>query len=246
MGTFKKVGQMIDDAVSIIIPDTCEICGRTLTRAEKYICLGCNIAMPRTNIHKAQTNRITERLSRSVPDARLASWFIYRRGSAYASMIHSIKYRDRPKMGRRLAEIFSEELIADNWFDGIDMIVPVPMHFLKRLKRGYNQSREIASGVSRKTGIPVSNNLYAKTGHISQTRFGFRERVMNISSTMFGVRRADELNGKHILIVDDVITTGATIEGAATAMINAVRELDNVQNPPLRLSILSLALTSIT
>lgn len=246
MGTIKKIGQLIDDALSIVVPDTCEICGRTLTRTEKYICLDCNLSMPRTDIHRTTSNRIAERVSRHVPGTRVASWFIYRRGSAYASMIHSIKYRDRPKMGREFARMFSEELAADNWFEGIDMILPVPMHFLKQARRGYNQSREIAKGVSLTTGITIADNLYARIGHSTQTKLGYNERMMNITHDMFGVRRPEELAGRHILVIDDVITTGATIEGVTMALAAAVNRLSNAPNPPFRLSVLSLALTSIT
>jgi ComF family protein len=226
----------VADAVSTVLPSTCEICGRSLTASEHWLCLDCYLALPRTNVHRQSANRVSDRLLRYRPDVRVASWFFYRRQGQYAALIHSIKYNDRPSMGVYFGEQFARELLADNFFDGIDIMLPVPLHWTKLLRRGYNQSRKIAQGVQRVCNLPIGNNLYARHTHATQTRRTRDERMTNVQHDLFGVRNPAELVGKRVLIIDDVITTGSTIEACVSALTRAVPTIGAVH-------ILSLAMT---
>ncbi|MDE6396959.1 MAG: ComF family protein, partial [Muribaculaceae bacterium] len=137
-------------------------------------------------------------------------------------LIHAIKYHDRPLLARYLGREFASELVADRFFENnpVDIILPIPLHWTRFVKRTYNQARQIALGVSDMTGIPIGDNLQAVRRHVSQTKSGSESRARNVEG-VFGVRHAEELDGLHIALLDDVITTGATITAAAGAIINA-------------------------
>jgi ComF family protein len=219
---------ILSDAISAVVPSTCEICGASLTSSEHWLCLDCLLALPRTNVHRRATNRVSERLLRYFPDCRLASWYYYRRQGQYAALIHSIKYADRPKMGTYFGRMYATELAVDRFFDGIDIILPVPIHWTKFLWRGYNQSLCIARGVADVCGLPIGNQLYARHTHATQTRRSQTERMANVQHDLFGVRRASSLSGKRVLLIDDVVTTGSTVEACVSALKRAVPTLAGI------------------
>lgn len=225
------------DLLNVIIPDLCTVCHTSLVRGEKIVCLKCLMDLPRTNLHKLQPNLIHERLiSLSTPVERASSLFWYYRGNEFAALIHDAKYNSRPKVAAHLARMHARELQGYSFFDGIDLILPVPMHSLKKLVRGYNQSEVIAKGISDVTGLRVSDNLSTLRLHSSQTRKGAEQRQENTREN-YAVERPEELQGKHILLVDDVITTGATL-------VSCMRAIHKVC-PDTRFSIFSLALTHL-
>lgn len=203
----------------ILAPDICIVCGRPLSAAERFICLDCDMAMPRLSVHISGThNRVSEHLMRLTPEPRLASMFRYSRHNPYSTLIHAMKYKDMPGIGNFLGEKFAAEIQASGFFAGIDALVPVPIHWRRRFSRGYNQSTQIARGVSDATGIPVIEALQATTPHVSQTRRSGAERLANVSADHFRVRNPDALAGKEILLIDDIITTGTTVESCVLAL----------------------------
>lgn len=224
------------ELASVIVPETCEVCGRSLVDGEHTLCLDCDFHMPRCRIHHLEFNAIHQRMLRHVPIERAAAYFYYVRQSPYTNLILSAKYRGRPRIIRRLACAFAREIATDGFFNGIDLILPVPMHRLKRLRRGYNQTDHMARGISEATGIAVADNLRASRTHSSQTRKSAAERWENARAG-FHVTDADNLSGKHLLIIDDVITTGATITACCEAVHRAA--------PSARISVLSIGLTNI-
>ena len=123
-------------------------------------------------------------------------------------------------------------------FDGIDVIVPIPLHGRRRFSRGYNQSHEIACGVSRASGIPVDDSLYAVRAHSSQTGFSRSDRLRNVMGSM-ALRRPGAYAGQHVLLLDDIFTTGATMETA----IRAILDGSDASTRPRAISILPLGLT---
>lgn len=227
---------LAEDFVNLIFPNVCTVCGRTLVRGERVICLGCLMSLPRTDLHRLQPNTIHERLMAvGHPVDRATSLFYYYRDNGFARLIHDTKYRGRPVVGRALAKMHADELLPTGFFDGIDAIVPVPLHFIKRLQRGYNQAREIAEAIGEATSIPVIDALGARF-HRSQTRKDAHARLMN-TRDIYHVTSPDGIEGKHILLVDDVITTGAT-------MLSCIRALKKAC-PQTRVSVYSLAITQL-
>lgn len=223
------------DMFNVIIPDLCTVCHTSLIPGEDIMCLKCMINLPRTNLHSTQPNIIHERLiSLNEPIEKASSLYWYYKENEYASLIHDAKYNNRPIVAKKLAEIHAKELINESFFDGIDIIIPVPMHPLKRLMRGYNQSEMIADAISDVSGIKVSYNLELKRFKMSQTRKNAIQRQQNIMEA-FKVINPHELNGKHILLVDDVITTGATLVSCMRCIHESASDT--------RFSIFSLALT---
>lgn len=152
-----------------------------------------------------------------VPFERATAHFFYAPGSDLAQLIQDFKYRSFPGVAERLGEIMGEELLRVGYFYDIDGILPIPLHFTKRLRRGYNQAECLARGISNGTGVPVLKNLIASRAHRTQTSKSHEERAMNIRG-VFDVKGRADLQGKHLLIVDDVCTTGSTLREAALTL----------------------------
>lgn len=228
---------MLKALLDTILPRRCTVCDSTLIAGEDVMCLDCLMKLPATRITDYCDNVIHERLvSLRPPLAKAAACFYYRHESQYVRLIHDTKYNGRPRVGRTLARMHARELAADGFFEGIDMLMPVPLHPLKEFMRGYNQSREIALGLSEVSGLPVADNLRADGWHGSQTRLNARLRRLNARGR-FKVVDAGELEGMHLLVVDDVITTGSTVLAALEALHRA--------SPGSQLSVYSLTLTQL-
>lgn len=225
-----------DDLLSMFFPALCEVCGRPLVKGEEVICTACNLDMPRCNFHTDPFNTIHQRLAGHAPIERAAGYFYYYRGDMFTQPVLAAKYKNRPNALRVLARNFAEEISADGFFDGIDLIVPVPMHWRKRMSRGYNQTDYLALGLSEATGIAVGHNLKAVRSHSTQTRKGAFERWRNSLDT-YEVVGVESLAGKHLLVVDDVITTGATMLACCKALHRAL--------PHATLSVLALGVTNL-
>lgn len=236
MGLRDSIKTWCADLLSMLYPDCCEVCGTRLVRGEKVICTECDLKMPRCNIHTQDFNAIHQRLAGHTLIDRAAGYFYYYRSSPYTRPILAAKYNGRPRIGRILANRFAREIADDGFFTGIDIIIPVPLHRLKRLKRGYNQTEQISRGISEATGIPVGDNLVAVRSHSTQTRLSAFERWKNSLDT-YSVSNPEELNGKHVLIVDDVITTGSTMLACCDSIAEAAQ--------PTAISVLALGVTNL-
>lgn len=236
MGLLRTLRTAAGDVAAMIWPRTCEVCGRSLVDGEQLMCLHCRMSLPRTQFHRSDFNPVHRRLAAlDTPVERATSYIYYKRRGAYSDIIRRGKYNGRPELVGALAAMCGEELAAEGFFDGIDVILPVPMHRWKKMRRGYNQSEILAEGLSRATGIPVGDNLRARRGHATQTHRNAYERFTNVSG-LFDVTDARELEGCHVLIVDDVITSGATLLSCITALrATATR---------VRVSVLTLAAAS--
>lgn len=218
--------------LGIIYPQVCEICGRSLCRHESVMCLHCYAGLPRTEIHCDDFNLIHERLAGKVPIERAGAFFYYYRESPYAKLIQMAKYKSRPVIAKSLGRRYSMEIVDSGFFKDMDLILPVPLHWRKLISRGYNQSEMIARGVAASIDIPIGNNIVARRRHSSQTAKGAYGRWLN-TENVFAVKDADELVGKHVLLIDDVVTTGATLLRCCEAIHKA--------SPTTRISVLTLA-----
>lgn len=226
---------MLKGIVDMLWPGVCRVCGCGLPDGVEHVCAGCVENLPRTLYHLREHSPMEERFAGQTPFVRATSWILYSRGGAIAQLIHDFKYRGLGSLAERLGEDMGKELKGGGFFDGVDWIEPVPMHWLKRAKRGYNQADRLGRGVSRATGIPLGRHLRARRGHVTQTALDLAGRLGNMEG-IFEVRHPEELRGKGVLLLDDVCTTGATLLAMAQSLSAAV--------PDCRVYILTLASTT--
>lgn len=162
-----------------------------------------------------------QRFAGKFPFERATGLLFYSRDSALAQLIIAMKYKRFRGIGRMLGRLAASELYPSGFFQGIDYIMPVPMHFMKKARRGYNQAEEIANGLSEGTGIPMTTDLRAVRGHKTQTALSGQDRLSNISG-LFRLNHTEVYENRHILLVDDICTTGATLTAAADTVVGAV------------------------
>lgn len=220
MEIVKTIKMLLDGVISAGVPARCLVCGRELTYEERFICLHCLLALPRTRMYyvNGDNSGLLDRLVGVPMPRHAASWFFYDRDSRYAALIREAKYNDRPGLMRHLGRCFAEDAERSDAFSGVDVLMPVPMYGRKEIRRGFNQSEYVALGVSDVTGIPVGDNLEAVRRHSSQTRRSAAQRRRNIAGS-FRVESPQELDGLHVALVDDVITSGATIEECIRTLV---------------------------
>lgn len=234
---WENLRQLAYDFSRVLFPVTCQVCHTTLVEGEELMCLECLAKVPRTGYHLSADNPLHYKLvDIHAPVEKAASFFFYKNDSPYSRLVRDAKYNGHPEIDRQLARLFALELRPAGFFDGVDVIMPVPIHWLKRLRRGYNQSESIASGLSEISGLPVCGNLRASKGHSTQTRKKAKERRKALPD-IFTIDNPAELAGKHILLVDDIITTGATLASCLTVIKRHI--------PDARLSVLTLASTKL-
>lgn len=225
---------ILKDIFDFFLPRRCHVCGELLADSESVFCTRCVETLPRSLYHLMPMNPMESRFAGIVPFVRATGFFIYSRNSELANAIHDMKYRQFPSVGHRLGEIVGEELFTAGFFDGADVVAAVPMHWRKRVHRGYNQVDMIARGISEATGLPVVDSLKACRSHKTQTSMTLQQRQENLLGS-FRVSDPDSLRGKGVVIVDDVCTTGATLRTLARTVTEAV--------PDCRLYLLSVCVT---
>lgn len=209
----------ISDFIELIFPRRCLVCGNILSSNEKSLCLNCLIALP--VIEDRQKAEIEKLFWGIIPIERATSYIYYRKGSPYNKLLHNLKYKDRPQIGIDIAVNAATAIKESGFFEGIDTIVAVPLSKKKLRKRGYNQCDYIAKGISQVTGIPITKECVARIKpNETQTHKTREERWKNVEG-IFKVTDIQKLKDKHILLIDDVLTTGATIASCAKAIIAA-------------------------
>ena len=224
----------IDDLMNLFFPAECHICGNDLSPDERFICGPCIESLPRTGYHRNRHNPMEERFAGQFPFVAATGHFFYSRDSSLSQLIQDMKYRNFPSIGNKMGEIAGKELYTAGFLNEIDIIVPLPMHFLKQAKRGYNQTVHIARGISKASGIEVMDALKMTRQRKSQTALSRSRRLENANS-LFVSKKGIDLNNKGVLIVDDICTTGATMGAAAKAITDAF--------PSVRLYIFALGVT---
>jgi ComF family protein len=221
MSIFYDISSVLRDVMSLMLPRTCLACGRALLENEGCVCLACRYNMPLTSFAKRKDNPI-KLLFENVLDVESAAamfWFVG--GTEWQRIVHNFKYYGRWFFAQKMGEWLGEELLESGNFSDIDLIIPIPLHYRRRLHRGYNQSEQLALGVVRKMGVKCDfRSVCRRQYNDSQTSKSRSERWDNVES-IFEVRRAEKLRGKHILLIDDVLTTGATMASCALAIVKA-------------------------
>ena len=207
--------------LSLFFPPCCPVCGSALQEGEDTLCTACKCRLPRTGYWQDQDPYIEQMFWGKVPVVRATAFLYYHKGSPYSRLVRLMKYGGRKDLGVAMGRLMGGELAACGFFSEVDALMPVPLHRRKQRKRGYNQSACLAQGVAQVTGLPVLDGCLCRvkdTG--SQTHLTVAERWNNMSH-VFRLDNPSAIRGKHIMLIDDVLTTGATLTACADALKQA-------------------------
>lgn len=222
---FKRLGQEIID---LLLPRECPCCGQRLTIDERIVCAECMMRLPwETKLDWTHNPRMV--MSEEHPCLqRIGALMRYHRGNTASQIIHQLKFHHRPDLGPWMGRLAVKRLQASGLFEGVEVLVPIPLSRTHLYSRGFNQSEWIARGIAEALGIEMRTDvLRRRKGHESQTHFTYEERLKNADNAFERTAQAQTLAGRHVMLVDDVITTGAT-------MLNAIQALEKIDG--IRLS----------
>ena len=208
-----------EDLINLLFPELCNGCGKSLYRGEKNICTKCLYDLPYTDFHQYTDNPVAKQLWGRLPFNAAMAMLYFKKGNKVQNLIHSLKYANKTDVGKTLGKLLANKLTKSDLYADIDMVVPVPLHRKKLKLRGYNQSEYIAKGLAEELDIAVSTaNLWRNKSTDSQTKKARYIRYENMKD-VFSVKNKEDLQGKHILLVDDVMTTGATLEACGNVLL---------------------------
>lgn len=229
----ESIRRYIRACVDVFFPRLCVVCGTRLALDEQQLCISCLHQLPLVRFASFTENPMADRFVGLFPIVRAVSCFHYQKGATVNRILFDLKYHDNPQVGYVLGRFMGRMLLARGFFDEVDVILPVPLSRLRRWQRGYNQSEWLARGVSAITGIPVCCDAVRRVrNNPTQTRLDRWRRLENVDSIFGLTRHSSALPGKHLLLIDDVFTTGAT-------MLSLCDTLKTI--PGVRFSILTLA-----
>lgn len=210
-----------DDLISVLFPRLCQACGNHLMRNEKLICTECHVLIPRTDFHLTDDNPLARLFWGRCRMEKAAAFSFYNRDSRIRKLIHNLKYKGVQEIGIELGRIYGLILFSSGFTADMDIIVPVPLHPDKERSRGFNQSHLIARGISEVSGLALdAASLQRVVTSSTQTKKSRFERWRNVEDA-FLISNPAPFRGKHVLLVDDVITTGATIESCVNELIGS-------------------------
>ena len=253
-------------AADMILPRVCIVCGRRLLLNERYLCLGCAADMPFTRFetisHNPMADRFNEIIQRHLSSdnhsvaevqpceryAYASALFLYKEDSGYKRIPYQVKYHGNIAVGRYFGGLLGRRLAGSPLFEDVDMVIPVPLHRLRRWKRGYNQAEVIAAEVADALGVPLRTDILVRGRRTrTQTQLSIEEKAANVAGAfevsesakrVYGITPHDDssrcIRPKHVLLVDDVFTTGSTLGECFWA-------LRSVFPPEVRISVAALA-----
>jgi len=209
---------IFSDFINLFFPALCLSCNDRLVNGEEYLCLSCLGKIPKTNYHNIRNNKLEMLFAGRFPFAGIASYAYFVKGGIIQSVIHELKYKNKPELGEYLGKLCGQEIKESSFLRKTDLIVPVPLHPNRLKQRGYNQAEMIAQGISSITNIPVSRgNMMRIIDNTSQTKQSRSGRWANTEG-IFDIKEPEIFNDKHILLVDDILTTGSTVESCIKAL----------------------------
>lgn len=212
---------IFSDFFHLFYPNTCASCGSRLVTNENIICTHCLADLPRTNFHNQHDNPVSQIFWGRVNIQNATALFRFQKGSRFQELLHQLKYKGRQDVGVELGRQLGFELKNSDLYKNIEVVIPVPLHPKRRHKRGYNQAECIANGIAESMGIQVqSKNVVRNVATQTQTKKTRIQRWQNVES-IFELKEPAKLENKNMLLVDDVVTTGATLEACAHVVLNA-------------------------
>ncbi len=214
----KSAGKFTGDFISLFYPRTCATCGAILPGNNQVLCTWCMHSLPETGFYGSTGNPVEELFYGRVPVLHATALLFFDKGSKYRRLLYELKYNGRKEIGKFLGNLIGSRL-KESDFELPDIIIPVPLHKAKFRRRGFNQSTVIAKGISDILNIPVTENvLFRKIFTTTQTRKGRYERWQNVED-IFETKILESVKNKHILLIDDIVTTGATFEAAGRCLL---------------------------
>lgn len=211
--------RFLDDFFSLFYPNLCLVCDANLPPNQESICLPCQYRLPKTDFHLHKENAFSERFWGRLPLESGAAFYKFNKGGRTQHLIHRLKYENKQAVGIRMGQLYGSKLRESPFFSAIDLILPVPLHARRYHERGYNQSELFARGLSEAMEVPyLSDGLVRSLHTTTQTHKTRLERVRNVAEA-FAVKTKEMLEGRHVLLVDDVITTGATLEACGQRIL---------------------------
>lgn len=229
------IHQWLRSIFELVFHPSCAVCSEELKEGEITICTTCRWDMPLTDYWSMRENYVVERFAGRFPFHHASALMFFRRESQYRALIHRMKYSSRPDIARSLGQIYGLYLSQSELYKDVEIVIGVPLHFTKRIKRGFNQSEEFARGIAQSMGVEFDRKAIRRTKR-TQTQARLREsteRARNVENA-FRVVHPQTIAWRRILLVDDVITSGATIEAAALAIAR--------QSPSTTISIGAIAI----
>ncbi len=223
---------LITDFVSLFFPEVCFVCGKSLFSNEAIICSKCYLHLPETNFHGEADNPVHRVFWGRVQIESATALYYYKKGGAVQKLIHQLKYKGHQEVGIYFGKVMGSVLLNVDPFKNVDTVVPIPLHRNKLKKRGYNQAELIAKGITEVMGnLLDTQSVYREFSSSTQTKKSRFKRWENVSE-IFKLTNNHLLDNKHVLLVDDVITTGATME----ACLQTLGSVEGIQ-----LSVVALA-----
>ncbi|MBP5677448.1 MAG: ComF family protein [Bacteroidales bacterium] len=209
---------MLQELLQVLFPSTCASCNDVLVRGERQICMNCLANLSLTHYSTMPHNPVEELLMAQFDLTKATAICHFQKESTVQHVVHAMKFHGNTELCRLMGRQMGLSLLSSGRFDDVDVLVPVPLHWRRRLKRGYNQSLLLCRGIAEVFHREVCNNAVVRHRYTHQQSLqNSHKRAYNVQGA-FSVRKAKLLEGRHVLLVDDVITTGATISACAKVL----------------------------
>jgi ComF family protein len=230
-----ELNQIKHNILHFFYPHNCVGCGFTLFNLQKFLCRHCLADLPLTHFERVQDNPVAKIFSGRLQIEKATAWLFFAKNGITQNVIHALKYRNNQNIGLAMGAIMAESLHDSDWWQGVDVLIPLPLNRKKLLMRGYNQAEVLCRGIASFNGIPIEEvavmrKVYTET----QTHKSRIQRWRNVAE-VFDLLDYTHLQNKHAVLVDDVVTTGATLDACGQILSKV---------PGLKLSLLSLAIAS--
>ena len=217
---------ILEDFISLFYPRYCRGCFNSLVKGEELICTQCLLEMPKSYYHLQTDNPFFQKFRGRLPVKNVMTLFKFVKESRVQHILHALKYKQQPELGQILGRVYGLDLLEADFKSSFDLIVPVPLHISRRKLRGYNQSEEFGKGLSHILEVPCDDTYMMRAAKTdTQTHKSKLSRWENVNR-VFQVVNPLEIVERRVLLVDDVVTTGATLEACGRALLDAgCREL---------------------
>lgn len=213
-----------DSFLHILFPHVCSGCGSDIISRESLLCMRCMAEMPETHFHMHANNPIEKKFWGKLPLVSATAQYYFSKESLIQHLMHQLKYKGNKELGWQLGRLMGNDLLQSNRFKDMEVLIPLPLFAAKEKRRGYNQSTILCEGMAEVMGVKILRNVILRKQHTeTQTKKGRIERWLNMEGK-FELTQPEKIQNKHVLLVDDIITTGATLEACGQELMRA----DNV------------------